>query len=439
MDKFVVVHRKYIITEKDEDIDSTCMDVDISPLHCVVKHTHVNLFAISLFMKKTASGAEMMLPVNQRIVRSTNFDIEDNQETTINGVVMEDHNRSFQTNPCHVLFSRLQSVMEGKEETHIQSVLEANYKQEEKNYSNRVITKKGCTALKVTESDLLGLAVIFNAPILRNSVHNNIHVLDFKTILTHISQTITINKFQEYVTDILKLPFYDNLKTIQHNDKTTDQTDHYNNLSEFQDFIHHITPVFLSHNEGNHRALIGSRLFYGKPVDLQLPDVDIQTSIDAPPPDSSTAFQPIEYTYYIPKNELTSSYLLQLKYISQTIATDKTVFIPTQWTDFLRSIYAGIVKSENMTKIYNNMGGFCIAILKDENHHNKILESYVPIILESFKHIQPALVPFKYILDTAKYKSVLKLIQDTPTFTNLSNRPIGIVSTNLLLCVFFSS
>ena len=68
--KFTTVHRDHII-EKKSKLDTICAEKNYI-LHYIVKDNHVNFFAISLFIKKSYSGAKLMLPVNQRNVRSSN-------------------------------------------------------------------------------------------------------------------------------------------------------------------------------------------------------------------------------------------------------------------------------------------------------------------------------------------------------------------------------
>ena len=194
-----------------------------------------------------------------------------------------------------------------------------------------------------------------------------------------------------------------------------------------------MTPIFVSHNEGNHRALIGTRSYYGFSVDSSIP-LDTYDLYSHRQPDSSTVFQNLDYIYYIPKGKITNDYLEELRKLSKSIATNKTSYIPLQWSDALKHIYNEMVKSVNMNDIYDSVHEFSTQLVAT---HNAIVKQCALSIATSLTILQPPLVESDHVLTLKISTPLLEQIESSKTFTNLSNKPIGLVGSIFKCTIVF--
>ena len=391
---FITAHKQHLIGEK-KDMDKTCMKTE-KKINYIVRDNHFTFFAVSLFTKRSASGAELMLPINQRNVRASNYDIKNDFQTTINDVIHESKNTSFQNSPCNILFGKL---VKGKTtDLPIRSVMEVSYRRDNTVLQGQTVIKNNCNGAAPNLSDILLLSVLFNTPVLNNYIHGEVSIFDYKTILHHLSRRFTQSTFRDnFVKDHLGMPFY-TFDYVNGEELVALCNDHYNNICDFREFIQYMTPIFVSHNEGNHRALIGTRSYYGYSVNEIFP-LTTEHYLSSPIPDDSTVFQPLDYVYYIPYSDITLEYCSKLKEESTSIAKMKNSYLPLQWSDAFKFIYNEVVKCDNIANLYEDINSFCH---NTTDAHNEILKDYANKITECLCFLEPPLIETSYMLDVEK-------------------------------------
>jgi hypothetical protein len=231
-----------------------------------------NFFAISLFTRVTDHGIQYSCPVNFRSAMTELFTRKEDSRLSLVEQVHKGKRGIFSTNPILVsLYEECNlGLMEPEDEKDSEPMFMRSMAKE-----TLVVSRDGTTIKDVlvklkryglfpSQDQWLKVAYILNVKISKAIVQPEMpDLLDVKRVIEHLKVVPQSNSdLEEFVRDTLDWPFFE----LHEETKTV-----YENLWRIRTFFQAMQPVGMSFIEGNHRAVLASKMLYGQDVAEPLP------------------------------------------------------------------------------------------------------------------------------------------------------------------------